>query len=111
MDKGNRTKDKYFSELKMSNFPKIHYMLIDLLIEATEKVMNKHEGFISANIHKSLNGTRVVNYAQWKRREAFRKMLKNPKTIVHMNEILTIAKADGSLYEVVFIDDLTGSAS
>jgi hypothetical protein len=23
MDKGNRTKDKYFSELKMSNFPKI----------------------------------------------------------------------------------------
>jgi quinol monooxygenase YgiN len=82
--------------------------LIDLLIGATEKVMNKQEGFISANIHKSLDGTRVVNYAQWKSREAFEKMLKNPKAIVHMNGILTIAKVDGSLYEVIFIDDLTG---
>jgi quinol monooxygenase YgiN len=88
--------------------PENQRRLIDLLIAATKKVMNKQEGFISANIHKSLDGTRVVNYAQWKSREAFEKTLKNPKAIVHMNEILTIAKADGSLYEVVFIDDLTG---
>jgi hypothetical protein len=27
-------------------------------------------------------------------------MLKNPKAIVYMNEVLTLAKADGSLYEV-----------
>jgi quinol monooxygenase YgiN len=88
--------------------PENQRRLIDLLIAATKKVMNKQEGFISANIHKSLDGTRVVNYAQWKSREAIEKTLKNPKAIVHMNEILTIAKADGSLYEVVFIDDLTG---
>lgn len=81
--------------------------LIDLLIDATKKIINKQEGFISANIHKSLDGTRVVNYAQWKSQEAFEKMLKNPKAIVHMNEILNIAKADGRLYNVVFIDDLT----
>lgn len=81
--------------------------LIDLLIDATKKIINKQEGFISANIHKSLDGTQVVNYAQWKSQEAFEKMLKNPKAIVHMNEILNIAKADGRLYNVVFIDDLT----
>ena len=88
--------------------PENQQKLIDLLIEATEKVMNKQEGFISANIHKSLDGTRVVNYAQWKSQEVFEKMLKNPKAILHMNEILTIAKVDGSLYNVVFTDDLTG---
>ena len=72
--------------------------------------MHKQEGFISSNIHRSLDGTRVVNYAQWKNQESFEKMLKNTKAILHMNEILTIAKADGSLYNVVFINDLTDSA-
>ena len=83
--------------------------LVDILIETTEQVMNKQEGFISANIHKSLDGTRVVNYAQWESKEAFEKMLKNPKAIVHMNEVLTIAKADGSLYEVAFVEEVTSN--
>jgi heme-degrading monooxygenase HmoA len=77
-------------------------------METTEQVMNKQEGFMSTNIHKSLDGTHVVNYAQWQSKEAFEKMLKNPKAIVHMNEVLTIAKAvDGSLYEVVFVEERT----
>lgn len=68
--------------------------------------MKKQEGFISANIHKSLDGTRVVNYAQWESKEAFEKRLRNPKAIVHMNEVLSIAKSvEGSLYEVVFVDE------
>ena len=86
--------------------PKNQQHLVDLLIEATEKVMSQQEGFISANIHKSLDGTRVVNYAQWKSGEDFEKMLKNPRAIIHMNAALSIAKADGSLYKVVFVDNL-----
>ncbi len=79
--------------------------LIEMLAEATEQIMNRQEGFISANIHKSLDGTRVVNYAQWKSREAFEKMLKNPKVQIHMNDILTVAKStDGNLYDVVFTE-------
>lgn len=42
--------------------------LVDLLTEATEQVMRHRPGFISANIHASLDGTRVVNYAQWRSR-------------------------------------------
>ena len=38
--------------------------LINILIETTEQVMNKQEGFISANIHKSSDGTHLVNYGQ-----------------------------------------------
>ena len=48
-------------------------ILIDMLIEATEQIMKKQEGFISANIQRSLDGTAVVNYAQWKSKDAFEK--------------------------------------
>lgn len=48
--------------------------LVDLLIEATEGIMQEISGFISANIHASLDGERVVNYALWESREAFEAM-------------------------------------
>jgi hypothetical protein len=39
--------------------------LVQLLVKATEEVMQHQPGFISANIHASADGERVVNYAQW----------------------------------------------
>jgi len=84
--------------------PKDQQRLVNLLIEATEKVTSQQEGFISVSIHKSLDGTRVVNYAQWKSRDTIEKMLKNPRAISYMSEALSIAKLDGSLYEVVFVN-------
>lgn len=69
--------------------------------------MSQQEGFISANFHKSLDGTKVVNYAQWKSKEAFEKMLKNPTAINHINDAFSVAKVDGSVYEGVFVDNLT----
>jgi quinol monooxygenase YgiN len=86
--------------------PRDQQRLVEILIEATKRVMSQQEGFISANIHKSIDGTKIVNYAQWKSREAFEKMLKNPRAIIHMNEALSIAKVDGSLYDVVFVDEV-----
>jgi heme-degrading monooxygenase HmoA len=83
----------------------IQQRLVGLLIDATEKVMSQQEGFISANLHKSLDGTPVVNYAQWKSKEAFEKMLKNLTAITHMNNAFSIAKLDGSLYEVAFVEN------
>jgi len=75
--------------------------LVALLIEATETTMKGVKGFVSANIHKSLDGTRVVNYAQWKKRENFEEMRNNPQALAHMKPIMEIAKADFHLYEVV----------
>jgi quinol monooxygenase YgiN len=84
--------------------PKDQQHLVNLLIEATEKITSQQDGFISVSIHKSLDGTRVVNYAQWKSRDAIEKMLKNPRGISYMSDALSIAKLDGSLYEVVFVN-------
>lgn len=74
--------------------------LVDSLIEATEKVMKKLPGFVSANIHKSADGIRVVNYAQWRSREDFESMMKNPEAESHIKPIMKIAKVDAHLYEV-----------
>jgi hypothetical protein len=38
-------------------------------------------------------------------------MLKNPRAIVHMNDALSVAKSDGSLYEVVFVDNISSKGT
>ncbi|ALC83542.1 MULTISPECIES: antibiotic biosynthesis monooxygenase family protein [Bacillus] len=77
--------------------------LVALLIQATESVMKKFPGFLSANFHQSLDGTKVVNYAQWKDEEAFSRMLKDPEALVHMKKAEEIAEQyDPTLYQVVY---------
>jgi quinol monooxygenase YgiN len=61
-------------------------------------------GYVSANIHKSLDGVRVVNYAQWESQEAFQAMFRNPTVKAHMAEILKVATPDYHLYEVMFTE-------
>ena len=45
--------------------PERQQELLDVLTEATEEVIKHLPGFISANFHKSVDGVRVANYAQW----------------------------------------------
>ncbi|HEX5752559.1 MAG TPA: antibiotic biosynthesis monooxygenase family protein [Archangium sp.] len=75
--------------------------LVKLLEEATEEVMRHLPGFISANLHRSLDGTRVTNYAQWASREHFEAMLRNPKAQVHMRAAAALVEQyEPHLYEV-----------
>ena len=86
--------------------PEDQQRLLDLLLEATESVMNKLPGFVSANLHKSFDGTKVTNYAQWRSREDFEAMLENREAAVHMKEAAEIAeKFEPHLYEGSFIDE------
>src|SRR5919108_3281894 len=55
--------------------PKNQQKLIDVWIEFVKKVVEKQPGFISANLHKGFDGTRVVNYAQWKTKEDQKRMI------------------------------------
>ena len=82
--------------------PSRQQQLVDALIETTKQVWRLQDGFISASIHKSKDRTKVVNYAQYKGKEAFDKRLDNPEAIIRMNKVLSMAKADGNLYDVVF---------
>lgn len=75
--------------------------LVDLLARATDEVMQHLPGFISANIHASDDGTRVVNYAQWQSADAFHAMLDNPAAQEHMGRAAALAdQFDPHLYTV-----------
>jgi quinol monooxygenase YgiN len=81
--------------------PERQQPLIELLVEATEAVMRHRPGFVSANIHKGLDGTRVVNYAQWRSRADFEAMLADPAAQAHMGRARELATNEPHLYEVV----------
>jgi len=75
--------------------------LVKLLEEATEQVMRHLPGFISANLHRGLEGTRVANYAQWASREHFEAMLRNPEAQKHMRAAAAlVSRFEPHLYEV-----------
>jgi quinol monooxygenase YgiN len=75
--------------------------LAGLLHEATETVMRHFPGFVSANIHVSTDGTRVVNYAQWETAEAYQTMLADPTAREHMAPAAALASSfDPHVYTV-----------
>jgi quinol monooxygenase YgiN len=87
--------------------PEDQQRLVDILIDATQKVMRKQPGFVSANIHRSLDGTQVTNYAQWRSREVFEAMLQNQEAAKHMEDAARIAERfDPHLYEVSFVEEV-----
>jgi heme-degrading monooxygenase HmoA len=77
--------------------------LIELWQRATDEVIRHLPGFISANIHRSLDGTKVVNYAQWNSRQAFLAMLNDPASSAHLKELAEIGTHAPVLCEVVSV--------
>ncbi len=89
--------------------PERQQQLIDVLVTATETVMRTLPGFVSANIHRSTDGTRVTNYAQWRSQSDFEAMLHHPEAMPHMREASQIAtKFEPHLYTVVSVDEAPG---
>jgi quinol monooxygenase YgiN len=85
--------------------PEHQQRVVDLLAEATKAVMRHLPGFVSAHIHRSLDGVRVANYAQWRSREHFEAMLTNPEAIPHMKAVTELATFDAHLYEVMSVEE------
>lgn len=52
--------------------------LAALLVRATEETMRQLPGFISASIHRSVDGTKVVNDARWSSQADFAALKGNP---------------------------------
>ena len=75
--------------------------LVDLLARATETSVRHAPGFISARLHRSLDGTKVTMYAQWQSREAYQAMRHDPGPSPYLERALAIATFDPGMYEVV----------
>ena len=75
--------------------------LVDLLTLATESSVRKVPGFISSSLHRSIDGTKVTMYAQWKSMEDYQNMRNNSSASPYLEEALKIARFDSGMYEVV----------
>jgi quinol monooxygenase YgiN len=75
--------------------------LIELLARATETSVRHAPGFISASLHRGLDGTKVTMYAQWRSVEDYQAMRANPAPLPYLQQALAIAKFDPGMYEVV----------
>ncbi len=89
--------------------PENQEALASLLRQATDSAMRQLPGFISANIHRSYDGRRVVNYAQWRSREDYEAMQRDPKATPHMAEAAQLTESfDPILCEVVESFEVSG---
>ena len=81
--------------------------LIKLLAEVTEQNVRHHAGFISASLHRSVDGRKVTMYAQWAGIEAYESMRRNPGPAPALERALQIATFDPGMYEVaeIFLPD------
>ena len=75
--------------------------LIDLLTRATEGSVNWAPGFISATLHRSIDGTKVTMYAEWRSAEDYHAMRQRPGPAPFLAEALAIARFEPAMYEVV----------
>ena len=75
--------------------------LAALLVRATDETMRHLPGFISASIHRSIDGTKVVNYAQWRSPADFAALKDNLLARPHMQAAAALASFDPIVCEVV----------
>jgi quinol monooxygenase YgiN len=81
--------------------PNDQQRLIDLLSRATEASVRYAPGFISASLHRSIDGTKVTMYAQWRSLEDYQAMRSDPAPLPYLQEALTISTFDPGMYEVI----------
>ncbi|MGB3511625.1 MAG: antibiotic biosynthesis monooxygenase [Microcoleaceae cyanobacterium] len=88
----------HFAEFRM--LPENQPRMLELAKENVQKAMNL-PGLISANFHRSLDGTRVINYGQWSNSEAIENLKKQPGFGKYSSYWSGIAENEHHLYEVV----------
>ena len=75
--------------------------LIDLLSDLTERSVRQAPGFISARLHRSLDGTKVTMYALWRSVADYAAMRTDPAPLPYLQQALAIATFEPGMYEVV----------
>ena len=82
--------------------------VIALLQKGMTDTMQHQPGFISANIHKSLDSSHVVVYAQWKNNKSLQNAVKliEAGQAPSMMEVFSIGNPEYHPYEVVSVHSI-----
>lgn len=84
--------------------PEKQQLLVDSLIE-TVKVAREVPGWLSASVHRSYDGTRVVNYVQFESHEAAQAVLKRLAAGGYLKRNTELGTVAPGQYEVVYTLD------
>ena len=76
--------------------------LIEQLKVLSKNFVEFQPGFVSANVHRSFDGKRVISYAQWKTKEDYQSIYANSDAIPYLDKIKTISKFNWNLYQVSY---------
>jgi len=74
--------------------------LLDLLARATDEFVTRALGFVSATLHRGLDGTKVTMYAPWRSAEDYESMRRDPGPRPFLEEALTIAAFEPGMYDI-----------
>lgn len=87
--------------------PEKQHELVALLTGVTEQNVRHHPGFVSASLHRGIDGTKVTMYAQWASIDDYETMRQNPGPAPALEQALKIATFDPGMYEVaeIFLPD------
>ena len=66
--------------------------LVDLLVGLTP-IFAGQPGFLAAHLHRSLDGSRVVNYLRWRSREDHEACLNNPEVMAGGKPLIDFLEA------------------
>jgi heme-degrading monooxygenase HmoA len=84
--------------------PEKQQQLIEIWLEEGKK-FETWPGFVSTTLHRSLDGTRVINYAQWQKAEDWLNLAKQGGQL--FSRFKGIAVSDPHLYEVIYLSTAT----
>ena len=82
--------------------------LIDAIAEFVETV-KQQPGFVSANIHKSIDGTKVANYAQWQSQADYQNFIDNAEVQKKAAKLREFTPPDIHVYEIVISESKEGT--
>jgi hypothetical protein len=68
-------------------------------LAALVRIQTALPGFVSATLHRGLNGLVAANHAVWASAGAWKAMTRHPQVVAAMGPILAIATFEPHLYE------------
>ncbi len=78
--------------------------LIAELRRFTEQNARHLPGFVGTAVHASADGTRVINYVQWRNAAALDAMLETPEAREHLRKVAAMAeRIDPVPYNIAFV--------
>ena len=81
--------------------PERQQELVDNIVEFVEKGVKHQPGFVSSSIHKSIDGLRVMNYAQWKTHQDYQAFINNSQLHQLGAKLSQFQIHESHIYEIV----------